>query len=391
MSVPARTTNQLSKCHRDRVDVSTCKDHKPVVQVLQGQGRCQYMQGPQTSCPSVIGTWQMSVPVRTTNQLSKCYRDRVDVSTCKAHKPVVQVLQGQGRCQYLQGPEVCCPSVIGTGQMSVPARTTNQLSKCYRDRVDVSICKDHQPVVQVLQGQGRCQYMQGPQTSCPSVIGTGQMSVHVRPTNQLSKCYRDRVDVSTCKDQKSVVQVLYGQSRCQYLQGPQTSCPSAIGIGQMSVYARTTNQLSKCYRDRVDVSTSKDQKSVFQVLQRQGRCQYMQGPPSCCPSVIGIGQMSVPIRTTNQLSKCYRDRVDVSTCKDHKPVVQVIQGQGRCQYLQGPQTSCPSVIGTGQMSVPARTRSLLSKFHRDMVDVSICKDNKPVVQVLQGQGRCQYL
>ena len=34
MSVPARTTNQLSKCYRDRVDVSTCKDHKPVVQVL---------------------------------------------------------------------------------------------------------------------------------------------------------------------------------------------------------------------------------------------------------------------------------------------------------------------------------------------------------------------
>ena len=34
------------------------------------------------------------------------------------------------------------------------------------------------------------------------------MSVHVRPTNQLSKYYRDRVDVSTCKDQKSVVQVL---------------------------------------------------------------------------------------------------------------------------------------------------------------------------------------
>ena len=53
MSVPIRTTNQLSKCYRDRVDVSTCKDHKPVVQV---------------------------------------YRDRVDVSTCKDHKPVVQVL-----------------------------------------------------------------------------------------------------------------------------------------------------------------------------------------------------------------------------------------------------------------------------------------------------------
>ena len=34
----------------------------------------------------------------------------------------------------------------------------------------------------------------------------------------------------------------------------------------MSVPARTTNQLSKCYRDRVDVSTNKDQKSVFQVL-----------------------------------------------------------------------------------------------------------------------------
>ena len=34
MSVYARTTILLSKCHRDRVDVSTNKDHKPVVQVL---------------------------------------------------------------------------------------------------------------------------------------------------------------------------------------------------------------------------------------------------------------------------------------------------------------------------------------------------------------------
>ena len=217
MSVHVRPTNQLSKYYRDRVDVSTCKAHKPVVQVLQGQGRCQYMQGPQTSCPSVIGIGQMSAPARTTNQLSKCYRDRVDVSTCKAHKPVVQVLQGQGRCQYLQGPEVCCPSVIGIGQMSVPARTTNQLSKCYRDRVDVSICKDHQPVVQVLQGQGRCQYQQGPEVCIPSVIAIGQMSVYARTTILLSKCHRDRVDVSTNKDHKPVVQVLQGQGRCQYL------------------------------------------------------------------------------------------------------------------------------------------------------------------------------
>ena len=158
MSVPARTTNQLSKCYRDRVDVSTCKDQKSVVQVSQGYGRCQYLQGQQTSCPSVIGTGQMSVPVRTTDQLSKCYRDRVDVSTCKDHKPVVQVSQGQGRCQYLQGPEVCCPSVIGIGQMSVSARTTNLLFKCYWDREDISTSKDHHPVVQVLQGQGRYQY-----------------------------------------------------------------------------------------------------------------------------------------------------------------------------------------------------------------------------------------
>ena len=33
MSVPARTRSLLSKCYRDRVDVSTSKDHKPVVQV----------------------------------------------------------------------------------------------------------------------------------------------------------------------------------------------------------------------------------------------------------------------------------------------------------------------------------------------------------------------
>ena len=158
MSVPVRTTNQLSKCYRDRVDVSTCKDQKSVVQVLQGQGRCQYLQGPPTCCPSVIGIGKISVPASTTNQLSKCYMDRVDVSTSKDHKPVVQVIQGQGRCQHQQGPEVCFPSVIGIGKMSVPARTTNQLSKCYRDRVDVSTCKDHKPVVQVLQGQGRYQY-----------------------------------------------------------------------------------------------------------------------------------------------------------------------------------------------------------------------------------------